>query len=119
MDDFESFRKLQCIVDSEQEKEPWEKDQPMGVFNPYNTDIDLKKLKFGVTYLNGNKELVEVMPIADVRPNENSMALKSNDTTFFTFKLPRPQKEGVRYFRMGISENGLHYGLNGQNTKLK
>ncbi|MCJ7466513.1 MAG: glycosyltransferase family 39 protein [Maribacter sp.] len=118
IDDFESYRKLKCFVDTRKFENPWGSEHTLKVYNPYDIDIDLKKIRFGVTYLNDYKRPVDIIPIQDVRPENKNLTLKSNDTTFFTFKLPKPLMENPVYFRIGISENGLHYGLNGQNIRL-
>jgi 4-amino-4-deoxy-L-arabinose transferase-like glycosyltransferase len=118
IDDFESYRKLKCFVDTGKVINPWDSEHTLKVYNPYDIDIALKKIRFGVTYLNDYKRPVDIIPIRDIRPENKNLTLKSNDTTFFTFKLPKPIMENPAYFRIGISENGLHYGLNGQNIKL-
>lgn len=119
IDDFESFRKLRCYVT---EEEPLsldlKKEIGFKVFNPYDTDIPLEKLKFGLAYLNGYKQVKDVLPVVAEPGNENILTLKSNDTTNFTFTLPIPHMKDPSYFRIGISENGLSYGLNGENIKL-
>jgi hypothetical protein len=118
IDDFESYRKLKCFVDTGKIENPWGIEHTLKVYNPYDIDIELKKIRFGVTYLNDYKRPVDIIPIRDIRPENKNLTLKSNDTTFFTFKLPKPIMENPAHFRIGISENGLHYGLNGQNIKL-
>ena len=110
---FESFRKLEGFVDK----------MPEGfrlkVFNPYDVDISLEKIKFGVAYLNDHKEVRDILGITKIRAEGDHSILKSNDTTTFTFNLPRTKMENPGYFRVGISENGLRYGLNGENVKLE
>lgn len=118
IEDFESFRKIRCYFDKDLGSDPWDREQIMKVYNPYDTDIDLSKLKFGVSYLNENTRPLDVQPVFHVHPVENILSLKSNDTTVFTLRLPKPKMKSPAFFRMGISENGLHYGLNSQNMKL-
>lgn len=112
--DFESFRKLEGYVDK----------LPQGyrlkIFNPYDTDIDLEKLKFGVAFLNDYKEVREhIQPLPEIHPEGDILSLKSNDTSTFTFKLPKTKMKDPGYFRIGISENGLRHGLNIETFKLK
>ncbi len=117
--DFESFRKLKCYVDTSKIESQWGSEHRLKVYNPYDVDIDLTKIKFGVSYLNDYKRPVDILPIPAIQPEYKNLYLKSNDTTFFTFKLPKPIMENPAYYRIGISENGLFYGLNGQNIKLE
>ena len=46
------------------------------------------------------------------------LALKSNDTLNYTFKLLMPKMGDPEYFRIVISENNLPHGLNGTNIKF-
>ncbi len=119
INDFESYRKLRCYVDGDIFAMDTEKIQQLKVFNPYNKDIDLSKLKFAVGYLNDYKLLHDVIPIKVKPLNENISALKSNDTTNFTFTLPTPKMKRPAYFRISISENDLRYGLNSSAIKLE
>ena len=120
IENFESFRKLRCFLT---EEEPLSLDLKkvinFKVFNTYGTDIPLEKIKFGLAYLNDHKQVKDVLSVDAIPTNENILTLKSNDTTNFTFTLPKPNMKNPGYFRIGISENGLNYGLNGENIKLK
>ncbi|HUH47330.1 MAG TPA: hypothetical protein VLZ54_09270, partial [Arenibacter sp.] len=118
MDDFESFRKLDCII---QDKSISIKDSStliLKVYNPYPMDIDLKKLKFGAAFLSPYKRVTEIAMITPMPLNTKLEHLSSKDTTMFRVRLPRPKMEGAAYMRFGISENGLPYGYNGKNIKL-
>ncbi len=115
---FESFRKIRCYLQTENFPRDGDGEHILRVYNPYEQDIDLKKLQFAVGYLNDYKRIKDIIPIAPRPLNENILVLKSNDTTNFAFKLPKPEMERPGYFRIGISENGLHYGLNGNSIKL-
>ena len=118
IEDFESFRKLECFIEETPVKNYLSKGGVLKVYNPYSVDIALKKLKFGVVYLDDFKDAEEVRPITTTLLDQNILTLKSNDTIYFTFKLPKPKKENLGFFRIGISENGLLYGLNGPIIKL-
>ena len=118
INDFESFRKLRCAIDANVIGMDTEKEQHLKVFNPYAKDIDLKKLKFAIGYLNHYKRLQDIIPIL-VKPSDHNISvLKSNDTTEFTFTLPPPKLDMPAYFRVSISENDLYFGLNGKPIKL-
>ncbi len=119
IDDFESFRKLRCFVDQESLSWTRKDGQILKVHNPYEVDIDLKKLKFAVAYLNDAKQFKELVPIVPKVYEDKIRSLKSNDTTYFTFKLPKPKNtEHLAYFKIVISENGLRHGLNSKTIKL-
>jgi hypothetical protein len=116
---FESFRKLEVVV----EQKAWildeEKEYFFKVYNPYDIDIDLKKLKFSIAYLNDYKQVKDLKPLPAHPVLENILSLKPNDTLSFSFKFPKPKIENPGYFRIGISENNLPYGLNGKNIELE
>ncbi len=116
---FESFRRLKCIVEKDELEFDMNKTFVMKVYNPYKVTIPLNKLKFGLAYLNDYKEVRDVCKIVASPIDTTILALKSNDTVNFTFKLPKTKMENPGYFRLGISENDLPYGLNGNNIKLK
>lgn len=118
IDDFESFRKLKCDLDQESYTLNSGKVYVLRVINPYDTDIELKKLKFAIAYMNQYKRIKDIKAIQPKLAFDEKLVLKSNDTTQFTFMLPKPEMEHPSYFRIGISENGLHYGLNGISIKL-
>ncbi|MFH6603410.1 ArnT family glycosyltransferase [Maribacter algicola] len=119
IDDFASYRKLECIVDESELDDLINNNLSLKVYNPYTIDIALDKLKFGVAYLNAYKEVRDTQPINDLKPEQKISVLKANDTTNFTFSLPRTDMEDPKYFRLGISENDLPYGLNGTNIKIE
>jgi len=119
IDDFESFRKLKCIIDDTTIGLDPYKDHILKVYNPYQTNIDLKKIKFGLAYLNPYKEVQEILPLDPELIASKTLYLKAKDTTEFTFRLPVPKIEDPGYFKIGISENGLYLGLNGDNIKLE
>ncbi len=117
IDDFESFRKLRTIVDGPIPLDT-DKEQVLKVFNPYGERIDFRKLRFNVAYLNDFKQLKKSFLI-DPKSNDSTILyLPAHDTIDFIFTLPKPQMKNPGYFRVGISENGLPFGINGENTKL-
>lgn len=116
---FESFRKLRCLITSEEITFNTEKTQTMQVYNPYKKDIPLEKLRFGIAYMNDYKEVRDVLKMKVSTSDPEVLVLKSNDTVNFTFKLPQTDMKSPTYFKIGISENGLPLGLNGKNIKLK
>ena len=118
IDNFESFRKLKCDLDQISYSLQSGETYTLRVINPYDIDVDISKLKFAVAYMNPNKRIRDIIPIAPKLFSDNGPVLKSNDTTRFTFLLPKPEMERPSYFRIGISENDLLFGLNGNSIKL-
>ena len=91
MEDFESFRKLRCYVS----KEKFifnDEEHPVKVYNPYSKNIALNKLKFAIAFLNESKQFEELVSVELSPKNDKLSLLRSNDTTLFTFKLPKPKK---------------------------
>ncbi len=116
---FESYRKLRCYLEEKKFSLDETTTHLIKVFNPYDEDIEIQKLHFGIGYLNNYKRIKDIVPL-EVKPvDAEILTLKSNDTTNFTFKFPKAKKLRPGYFRIGISENGLHYGLNGNSIKLE
>ncbi len=118
IDDFESFRKLRCFVDSK----PINLNgtgQTLKIHNPYSEDIPIKKLKFSIAYLDGYKDIIEILPIP-IKPIAPEITfLKANDTTVFSIEYPKPQKQQPEFLKFSISENGLLWGINSPSIKVK
>lgn len=118
VDRFESYRKLKCIVEADSIKLDLNQEFKLQIYNPYEVDIPLEKLKYGLAYLNNYKEVIQLQQISPSLEDSSILVLKSNDTTNFTFKLLNAKMGVPEYFRIGISENNLPYGLNGINIKF-
>lgn len=114
MDNFQSYRKLQCFV----ELSPDSSSHILKVYNPYSFDVPLDKLGYKVAYSNKYKQVKQLLPV-DVKLQQNEQfLLKPKDTAHYNIKLPKPTIENPGYFRIGISENGLLPGLNGEPIKV-
>ena len=114
---FESFRKLRTIIDAPGELLE-DKHLNFKIYNPYETDIEISKLEFGVVFLNKYKNFREVQKVQASPSQEEIRILKSKDTTSFKLSMPKPDINDAYYFKISISENGLYWGLNGENVKL-
>ncbi|TXN38077.1 glycosyltransferase family 39 protein [Flagellimonas hymeniacidonis] len=114
MDNFQSYRNLQCIVEQPQEGTK----RLLKVYNPYEFDIPIDALSYTVAYSNKYKQVKELVDLKVEAEDLYQVLLKSKDTVFYHFQLPLPQMERPGYFRIGISENGLLPGLNGKPIKL-
>ena len=119
IDHFESFRRLKCIIERDELEFDSDKTYEMKIYNPYKIDIPLNKLNFGLAYLNDYKEVRDIRKVTAHIIDTTILALKSNDTLSFSFKLPKTKMKKPKYIRIGISENDLPYGINGDNIKLK
>lgn len=118
IENFESFRGLEAIVNPGDDYSIGNEIE-LKVFNPYPEDIPLAKIRFGITYLNSYKQVQETIPMEVEAYKEGVQALKAQDTTYFSFKRPMPKKSDPSYLKLTLSENGLHWGLNGNNVKIK
>ena len=119
IDNFQSYRKLECIVPQEHISLNSNEELKLKVYNPYKFDVPIENLKFGVAYLDSYKRTQQTIPISVTTFIEDTTTLKATDTTDFTIKLPASDKEDLGYFRVVISENNLYFGLNGKPTKLE
>jgi len=116
---FQSYRKINCIVEDTAIALNSVENIALKVYNPYKEDIDLKKLKFAVTYMDDYKIPVETLKITPQATQTATTFLKQQDTTHFKFQLPKTKKENIGYLRVVISENDLLYGLNGKPIPIK
>ncbi|MFT6930462.1 MAG: hypothetical protein ACJAQ7_001952 [Sediminicola sp.] len=118
IDNFESFRKLRSYVTEKDIKIKEDKELTLKVFNPYEMNIPLEKIKFGIAYLNDYRQVMETLPLLTTQRGEKTVFIKAKDTTRFIFKLPKSKMEDPGFFKITISENGLYMGINGDNIKL-
>jgi hypothetical protein len=118
IDNFESFRKLEAIVDPGGNYSIGN-EITLKVYNPYSEDISLEKIRFGIVYLNAYKQVQETIPITVQKQRTELQVLKARDTTFFSFRRPNPKKSDPAYLKVTLSENGLYWGLNGNNVKIR
>jgi len=117
IDNFESFRKLKTIID-EPVKLVDNKYVNFRIYNPYKMDIEISKLEFGVVFLNKYKNFREVIKSQASPLQEGIRLIKSKDTTNFKILIPEPKINDAYFFKISISENGLYWGINGENVKL-
>jgi len=118
IDNFESYRNLRCFADSEPIKR-YNKEQLLKVYNPYEVDIPLEKIKLRVGYLNSYKQLKKILDLNYEPLNGATTVLKSKDTTNFKYSLPFTELEGLKYLKFSISENELQSGINSQTYKVE
>lgn len=116
---FQSFRKVECIVKDTEVTLNSDENITLKVFNPYKESIELSKLKFAVTYMDNYKIPKETLKITPEAVDPNTAILKQQDTTNFSFHLPKTKMENIGYFRVVISENNLYFGLNGKPIPIK
>jgi len=116
---FNSYRKLECIIDEDENEISIDESLTLKVYNPYNFNVPLSELKFGIAYLDGFKKVQEIMPLTVSTIRQETETLLAKDTTYFEIPTPNPVKiEKPTYFRIVISENNLYFGLNGKPVPL-
>ena len=118
IDDFESFRKLRVLFENSPVSLSADS-VTFTVYNPYTEQVPVKKLQFGLVFLNAYKQLLEIKSIEVIPSVENIEYLAPLEHTKFRFKIPTPDTKDGAYLKIVISENGLRWGLNGLNTKIK
>ncbi|MDC6388205.1 glycosyltransferase family 39 protein [Maribacter sp. PR1] len=111
--DFNSFRKLECLLEEDNIK-LGTSGYNLKVVNPYDFNIELSKLKFSVAYLTPYKNTIGLKSVKPSPAKEGIAFLPKNDTVNFTLDIPPFKKQKVGYVRIVISENGLYPGLNGK-----
>ncbi len=115
IDNFQSYRNLKCIVDKHEPGIGYN----LKVYNPYPFDIPLDQLKYTISYSNAYKQVQQMLPLKVSPEGLQGPLFKTKDTLYYSFELPLTKMENPVYFRIGISENGLLPGLNGQPTKIQ
>ncbi|WP_299434030.1 glycosyltransferase family 39 protein [uncultured Maribacter sp.] len=118
IENFESYRKLKCSIKEDIETLNTTTEYTLQVYNPYNKEVPLKKLKFSLVYLDKYKKVKDLISITPTALKENILTLNTKDTTNFKIKLPKSKMEKPSYFKISISENDFTPGLNGSNIKL-
>ena len=114
---FKSYRKLRCVM-KPIEGTQLPEEMSFELFNPYEKEVPLNKLNFGIGYLNQYKQLIEVEALDVERKTIGGPNILPGERIEFTFQLEIPEDLDPYYIKLSISENGLHYGLNGNNVKL-
>ncbi|WP_318310566.1 ArnT family glycosyltransferase [Flagellimonas crocea] len=114
IDDFQSYRKLKCIV----EKPETGIEYSLKVYNPYPFDVALDQLKYTISYSNEYKQVKQMLPLKVKNLTPQESFLKSKDTLEYSFVLPLSKMENPSYFRIGIAEHNLLPGLNGKPIKI-
>lgn len=115
IENFQSYRNLKCIVDKNENNTGYS----LKVYNPYPFDIPLEQLKFTISYSNKHKQVKQMRSLKVNKLTPKASTLRSKDTLFYSFDLPLSKMENPSYFRIGITENGLPPGLNGQPIKIE
>nr|WP_299387237.1 glycosyltransferase family 39 protein [Allomuricauda sp.] len=116
MDDFQSFRNLNALVDKKVEGKGWD----LKIYNPYPIDVPLDSLSFWIAYTDDYKKVRERVPLKVQQLEAGNTILKSKDTVNFEFQLPKSYKlEAPGYFRVGLGYGDLIPGLNGMPIKLE
>lgn len=119
IENFNSYRKLECIVDIDKADAKLSVPLTLKIYNPYHFEIPLNELRFGVAYLDRYKKVKEIKSLTVEPVKTETKLLQAKDTTYFNLTLPTSTKvTNPSYFRVVISENNLHFGLNGKPIPL-
>lgn len=110
IENFESFRSLEAGFPKNLPLEP-DQEYELWVYNPYDENIPLSKLRFAVAYLDKHKRLEEIKPLLNIHPNTG--LLPARDSLLLNVMLSGPENTDPEYARAVISENGLSWGING------
>ncbi len=117
MANFESFRQLRCVLTSKA-LHPGDENCNFSVYNPYDEDIAIEKLNFGIAYLNNYRQVEEISVLNARTLDKQLVVLRSKDSTEFVTDLPVSDLRHPAYMKLTISENGLYWGLNGMNQSI-
>ncbi len=116
---FNSYRKLECILEKDEVDMNLDEPLLLKIYNPYSFKIPLKQLKFGIAYLDSYKKVKEIKSLSVTPMHKQINVLQPNDTTYFTIAPTRSSKiKEPSYFRLVISENNLYFGLNSKAIHL-
>jgi hypothetical protein len=118
-ENFNSFRKLRCILDESKFTQGIPETLNLKVYNPYPFNVPLKDLKFGIAYLDDYKKVQEINTITATPIKKQKSTLIAKDTTYLELTYPDSKIKNPAYFRVVISENNLYFGLNGQPIPIK
>ncbi|NNM18567.1 MAG: 4-amino-4-deoxy-L-arabinose transferase [Croceitalea sp.] len=117
IDNFESYRNLRCFIEGET-IDLNKQNHLLKIYNPYDKNIVLSKIKFHVGYLNAYKQINEVLPLNYELRDNNQKELLANDTTYLQISMPKSKKEKPFYLKFAISENGLPPGINSNSISV-
>ena len=89
IDDFESYRKLQCHIDSDVVK-IGSKEQIL-IYNPYEFDIATDGLSFHIGFMNAYKQMKETLPLK-IDPATLNAVIRAKDTVIIDVDIPKPRE---------------------------
>jgi len=118
MSDFESYRKLRCLNNDRQANSA-KPERSFYLYNPYPSDIELSKLKFGLAYLDKYRQVKDTLLLKVRVARQGSNILMSGDSLPMTFELPHTDSLVPTYFKLAVSSKRLPFGLNSQNIKIQ
>lgn len=87
--------------------------------NPYEFDIPLDSLQFGIAYLDRFKKVIQIKEVKPVKPESHSQKLKSGDSLFFQVRTPKKLPDNPSYLRAVVKRKRLLWGLNGASQKIQ
>lgn len=89
------------------------------VHNPYDHNVAIEALRFGIAYLDSYKDLLKVTEVKPIAGEAWPAELQPGDSLLFSFTFPEENDLDPKYLRAVISEYDLIWGLNGESQKLQ
>lgn len=88
------------------------------IYNPYDSEIILDSLQFGIAYLDTYKKVMSVKPVVFQNYPERKI-LKERDSISFTIRQPKIKNAiPAAYMRAVVAQKGYLWGLNGESQKI-
>ncbi len=117
IDPFKSYRKLRTEITTLPETGAGTRFS-FDVRNPYDFEVPLSELKFGLEFLDGYKQIQKVIPV-EARPEKDQTLLPPGESIRMDALFPKESVEDAAFVKVVISENGLRWGLNGKSKAIQ
>lgn len=117
-DNFESFRKLECHLDTET-IDLKQSEVAVKIYNPYAEHIDFSKIRMELVYLNQYKQLVKRSHLEVAANRPKPTLLHAKDTTVVNYDLPKQKIDSVDFVRFAIAENGLYPAMSSPSITIQ
>ncbi|GGD52562.1 ArnT family glycosyltransferase [Muriicola marianensis] len=86
--------------------------------NPYDFEVPLAELQFGLALLDGYKQIQKVIPV-EVISEEHQTLIPPGESISMHALFPKEPLDNATFIKVVISENGLRWGLNGKRKELE
>lgn len=89
------------------------------LLNPYEFDIPMDSLQFGIAYLDRFKKVLQIKEIFPNKPGALLQMLKAGDSLSFQFSAPEKIVSDPVYLRAVVKRKLQLWGLNGASQKIE